>query len=68
MLSQKFFFELKQHGKPYHQLAWEAGLTPNQVYKITSGIDRPKRNDRRIAALCEYLGISVCEAFEGDAE
>ena len=68
MLSEKFFNELKQRGKPYYQLAWEAGLTPNQLYKITSGIDRPDQSDPRIVAICKHLGISVSEAFEEGSE
>jgi hypothetical protein len=63
MLSEKFFKALEETGKPYHQIAWEAGLSPNRLYKITSGVDRPKRNDPRIVAICEYLGMPVSDAF-----
>jgi hypothetical protein len=64
MLSQKFYEKLKAAGKPYHRLAWEAGISPNQLYKITAGIDRPNSDDPRILALCSYLGLPVNEAFE----
>jgi len=64
MLSNKFFEKIKLTGHPIHEIAWEAGLTPNQLYKITSGIDRPKRNDLRVIKLCEYLGMHIDDAFE----
>ena len=64
MLSEYFFKALKDVGKPYYWIAWEAGLTPNQLYKITSRIDRPDSNDPRVIALCKYLGISIDDAFK----
>ena len=68
MLSDKFFQALRETGKPYHQVAWESGLKPYQIYKITAGIDRPEPNDSRIVALCKYLDIPIHEAFkEGTA-
>ena len=64
VLSDEFFERLKNVGKPYHQIAWESSITPNQLYKITSKIDRPDPNDPRVIALCKYLGISVADAFK----
>lgn len=64
MLSEKFFIALSELGKPYHKIAWEAGLTPNQLYKITARIDRPGPADPRVEALCNYIGISLDDAFE----
>ena len=64
MLSQKFFKKLKATGKPYHQLAWEAGISPNQLYKITAKVDRPKSDDPRVQALCKYLNLPISEAYE----
>lgn len=68
MLSPKFFKELKTAGEPFHQIAWKAGLKPAQLYRITSGIDRPefKDFDKRVVALCNYLGLNLNEAFECD--
>lgn len=63
-LSKAFFDTLANIGKPYHKVAWEAGLTPNQIYRLTSGIDRPGPGDPRIQKLCAYLGLSVEDAFE----
>ena len=65
MLSERFFNALKVKGKPYHEIAWEAGLTPNQLYKITSGVDRPQTSDPRILKLCEYLGLTPSDVFTG---
>ena len=62
-LSRIFFEKLKATGKPYHKIAWESGLTPNQLYRITAGIDRPSPFDKRIQKLCRFLSISVEEAF-----
>jgi hypothetical protein len=64
VLSDEFFECLKSLGKPYHQIAWESNITPNQLYKITSRIDRPDPNDPRVIALCKYLGISVTDAYK----
>ncbi len=63
MLSDSFLKRLRGKG-PLYKTAWAAGLTPNQVYKITSGIDRPQPGDRRIQVLLEYLGITEEEAFD----
>jgi hypothetical protein len=68
MLTNKFFDALRSARKPYHEIAWEAGITPNQLYKITSGVDRPKKNDPRITKLCEYLGLLTSEAFDETKE
>lgn len=64
VLSQVFFQRLRDVGKPLYHIAWECGLSPNRVYKITSGVDRPKPDDPRIKSLCKYLNISIDEAFE----
>ncbi len=68
MLSSKFFDALVTTGMPYHKIAWKAGLKPNALYKITSGIDRPGPEDPRIKKLCAYLGLSIEEAFETESE
>jgi len=64
ILSDEFFEALKNVGKPYHEIAWESNITPNQLYKITSKIDRPDSDDPRVIALCTYLGMSVDDAFK----
>jgi hypothetical protein len=66
-LSTKFFMSLKSVKKPLHKIAWDSGITPNQLYKITAGIDRPDLDDPRVKALCSYLGLSIEDAFESDA-
>ena len=65
MLSQKFFDRLAAN-RPYHRLAWRAGLTPNQLYKITSGIDRPDKFDPRIPKLARVLGMVLKECFKAE--
>ena len=62
MLSEKFFNHLAAH-RPYYKLAWRAGLSPNQLYKITSGVDRPDRFDPRIPKLACALGMRLDECF-----
>jgi len=64
MLTEAFFDSLKAKGKSLHEIAWESGITPNQIYRITSGIDRPKRNDQRVIKLCAYLNLPIDDAFE----
>ena len=66
MVSKKFIEALisaKESGKPLHQIAWEAGVTPGMLYKISSGIDRPKPGDKRVKKLCAYLGLREDEAY-----
>lgn len=64
MLSKTFIETLKKTGWPYYQLAWDAGLTPNQLYKFTSGIDRPKPGDKRVIKVAKILGLKREECFE----
>jgi len=65
MLTQAFLAKIRNSGLPMHKLAWEAGITPNQLYKITSGVDRPGAEDPRIVKLCTYLQMPIQDAFEG---
>lgn len=64
MLNKKFLQALKDSGKPLHQIAWKAGLTPNQVYRISCGIERPQPGSHKVEALCKYLGFPLDDAFE----
>ncbi|MGD0819563.1 MAG: hypothetical protein ABSA71_02350 [Desulfomonilia bacterium] len=66
MLSQKFFQKLRTTGKPLHEIAWACGLSPNRLYKITAGIDHPGPDDPRVKALCDYIGMTIEEAFSDD--
>ncbi len=63
MLNPKFINELKESGVPLHRLAWESGLTPSQVYRITCGIERPEPGCRKVEALCRHLKMDPEEAF-----
>ncbi len=66
MVSKKFIEALisaKESGKPLHQIAWDAGVSPGMLYKISAGIDRPKPGDKRVKKLCVYLGLSEDEAY-----
>lgn len=64
MLSKIFVETLKEKGRPYYRLAWSAGLTPNQLYKFTSGIDRPKPGDQRVIKVATVLGLKPEDCFE----
>ncbi len=64
MLSEKFFEKLRSTGKPLYLVAWESGLKPSTVYKINRQIDRPEPGDHRVISLCDYLGLSLDDAFE----
>jgi hypothetical protein len=68
MLSKAFLQRIKRADKPIHQIAWDCGLTPNRLYRITAGVDRPGPNDPRVIKLCQYFNMPICEAFESDAE
>jgi len=62
MLSKALLTRLEAH-RPWHRLAWAAGITPAQLYRITSGVDRPDRDDPRIAKLAAHFGLAVEECF-----
>lgn len=64
MLSKEFLRALTQSEVPLHKIAWQAGLTPNQVYRITCGIERPGPGSKKVEALCRYLGFDIEEAFD----
>jgi len=64
MLNKKFLQALKESEKPLHQIAWESGLTPNQVYRISCGIERPHRGCPKVEALCRHLGFPLEDAFQ----
>jgi len=71
MLSKKFMEALhdaKEAGKPFHQIAWDAGVSPGMLYKISAGIDRPKPGDKRVRKLCAYLGLNEDEAYADEQE
>lgn len=71
MLSEKFMDALRnarEHGQAYHQIAWAAGITPAMLYKLSSGIDHPRRGDKRIKKLSAYLGFNEEEAFVDDSD
>jgi len=68
MLSNTFKEALKKSGKPYYRIAWEAGITPNQLYKITAGIDHPGPEDLRIQKIADLLGLRHDECFVKDEE
>jgi len=63
MLSKALLKKIDAH-RPFHKLAWASGLSPSQLYRITAGIDRPDRDDPRIAKLATYLGMPIDECFE----
>lgn len=65
MLSKTFLERIERH-RPFHKLAWASGLSPNQLYKITAGIDRPGPDDPRIKRLAEHFGMNLADCFEDD--
>ena len=68
MLSERFFKAMKETGKRIHDVAWEAGLTPGQVYKFTAGIDRPKLGDPRIEKICKHIGLNPDDAYDPESK
>jgi hypothetical protein len=64
MVSQKFLRCIRTTGKPIYQLAHQAGVRPGCLYKITSGIDRPKFGDKRVVKVGGVLGLEPSECFD----
>ena len=63
-LSRRFKIEVKLNEKPAYRLAQLAGINPNDLYKLMSGISQPKSNDQRIVKVGKLLGLSPKECFE----
>ncbi len=66
MLSKALLKKIDAH-RPFHKLAWASGLSPNQLYRITAGIDRPDRDDLRVKKLADYLGMTIEECFDDES-
>jgi hypothetical protein len=63
-VSDKFLKAIRTAGIPTYMIAYSAGLSPGTLYKITSGIDRPKAGDERVLAVARVLGLKESEVFE----
>jgi hypothetical protein len=67
-LSKEFLVKLKFAGRPAYRIGFEAGLTPNALYKLTAGITPIKENDSRVLAVAKILGLDASECFEREEE
>lgn len=63
-VSKKFIIRLKLDQLPAYQLAQKAGLNPNTLYKITSGIVPIQDKDPRVIAVGHLLNLQAEECFE----
>jgi hypothetical protein len=63
-LSRQFKIEVKLNDLPAYRLAQMAGINPNELYKLMSGISPPKPNDKRIVKVGKLLGLSPDECFQ----
>ena len=66
-LSRRFKIEVKLNEKPAYRLAQLAGINPNDLYKLMSGISQPKPNDQRVIKVGEVVGLSPSECFQTEA-
>ena len=63
MVSQKFLQSIRTSGIPIYKIAYEAGLRPGNLYKITSGIDIPTAGDKRVISVGHVLGLQPEDCF-----
>ena len=63
-LSRRFKIGVKLHEKPAYRLAMEAGINPNRLYKLMSGICKVKHDDPNVIAVGKILGITPDQCFE----
>lgn len=66
-ISRQFKIEVKLHEKPAYRLAMEAGINPNKLYKLMSGISQAKPNDPSVIAVGRVLGLNPSDCFEHEA-
>ena len=66
-LSRQFRIEVKLHEKPAYRLAMEAGINPNKLYKLMSGISQVKPDDPSVIAVGRVLGLKPSDCFEYSA-
>ena len=66
-LSKQFRIEVKLNDLPAYRLAQLAGINPNELYKLMSGISQVKPGDPRIIAVGKILGIREEDCFEEES-
>lgn len=64
VVSMKFKAALKLGREPMYRVAQRAGINPNILSKLMSGIECPKPNDPRIVAVGRLLGLSPEECLD----
>ena len=67
-VSDRFLRAIRTAGVPAYQLAYQAGIKPGVLYKITAGIDIPKSGDRRVLAVARVLGLKPSECFKEEGQ
>jgi hypothetical protein len=68
MLSQKLIHAVKLSERKAYRIAHEAGLHPSTLSSLLNGIEKAKRNDKRVIAVGRVLGISADECFQETIE
>jgi hypothetical protein len=63
-LSRKFLACLKLHELPAYKLAQLAGVNPNTLSKLVTGIEPLKPSDSRIISVGRLLSLSPSDCFE----
>lgn len=64
-LSKKFLITLKvDQEKPAYRIAQDAGISPQQLTHIITGVHKIKLNDERVIAVGKVLGLKPEECFE----
>ena len=63
-LSRTFLIELKLNELPAYRIAQQAGVNPNTLSKLVSGILPVKADDERILRVANVLGLKKDEVFE----
>jgi hypothetical protein len=64
MVSRRFVEAVKLAPKRSYRIAQEAGLHPTTLSKLITGIVPAQRNDPRVLAVANVLGLKPEECFD----
>jgi len=63
VLSTRLIHAVRLHPKSNWKIAQRCGVHPSTLSRWLNGAETPRRDDARLRALAEYVGISIEECF-----
>ena len=62
-VSQLFRNTVRLSNKRHYQIAHAAGLHPSTLSRLINGIEKIKKNDRRVLKIAAVLGLKTGDCF-----